>query len=83
MKRNKGTLCSKIHAKIGSHIYWIGLIRLYMELFFDLTLLSILNLHTVDWETQFTGVQISNILSVIILSLVCGLLVFYIVGYFY
>ena len=50
-KRNTGTCMSRLHKRIGNYLYWVGFNRLFMELFFDLALLSILNLHTVDWST--------------------------------
>ena len=72
----------KLHAKLSSYLYWVGLNRFFMELFFDLTLLSILNLHTVDWATQFTSVKVSNVVAVTSLALICGVLTSYIFGYF-
>ena len=48
-----------------------------MELFLELAVLTILNVHTVDWLTQFTSVIISNIVSVSLLTILCGSLVFY------
>ena len=41
----------KIHQKLGSYLYWEGLNRFYIEVFLDLTLQSILNLYTADWNS--------------------------------
>ena len=76
------TCIDSLHAKLSSYLYWVGLNRFYMELFFDVTFLSILNLHTVDWTTQFTSVMASNVVALMSLSLVCGVLTLYIFGYF-
>ena len=53
-----------------------------MEIFLDLAFLSILNLHTVDWASQFICVKISNALSAFILAMICSVLIFYILSYF-
>ena len=52
-----------------------------MELFSDLTFLAILNLYTVDWDTPFQSVQVSNYLSVAVLVIIVGVLLFFIVSY--
>ena len=49
--RNSSQKVNKLYKKLSSYLYWTGLNRLFMELFFDITFLSILNLHTVDWST--------------------------------
>ena len=82
-KLTKVAECIKcLHAKLSSYLYWVGLNRLFMELFFDLSFLSILNLHTVDWATQFSSVMVSNVVALLTLTLVCGILTHYIFGYF-
>ena len=80
--RSVAKCIDNLHAKLSSYLYWVGLNRLYMELFFDVTFLSILNLHMVDWATPFTSVMASNVVVLVSLSLVCGVLTFYIFGYF-
>ena len=45
---------------LGSMLIWNGLIRLYMELYQDLSQSSVLNMYTADWETNFTWVKVSN-----------------------
>ena len=82
MLRSVAKCIDILHAKLSSYLYWVGLNRFYMELFFDVTFLSILNLHTVDWTTQFTSVMASNIVALMSLILVCGVLTLYIFGYF-
>ena len=50
--------------------YWNSLIRLYMSLFQDLALLSILNLDTLEWESRSSSEVYSYILSVVSIVLV-------------
>ena len=71
----------KIHEKLASYLYWAGLNRFFIETFLDLALLSILNLHTADWNSQFVSVKASNIVSVITLTSLSFIMLFYIVGY--
>ena len=52
-----------------------------MELYFDLNFLAILNLYTVDWETEFVSEKASNTVSVLVVALFNFVLVFYLVGY--
>ena len=49
--RNKANFVKSLHAKLGEYLYWRGVNRFFMEFFLDLTFLSILNLHTVNWKT--------------------------------
>ena len=42
-----------------------GLIRLFMEIAFELSLVTVLNMRTVDWETQFRAVKYSTAFSII------------------
>ena len=79
--RNTSTIAFKIHQKIGSYLYWEGFNRLYMELYFDLNFLSILNLHTADWDTAFISERISNYVSAFVLAFVNLVLIVYVVGY--
>ena len=79
--RSRSSIAFKLHHKIGSYLYWTGLNRFYMELYFDLNFLSILNLHTADWDTEFISERISNTASVIVLGFVNLVLIFYMVGY--
>ena len=80
--RNAGKLVPKIHSKLGSYLYWDGINRFFMELFFDLMFLSVLNLNVVDWDTPFTSVKLSNYLAIIILIFTCSVLVYYIIGFY-
>ena len=48
--------CKCLHKsvkKLGKFLLWNSLIRLYMELYQDASLISALNMHTVDWESPF------------------------------
>jgi len=41
----------KLYIKLNSYLYWNGLIRFYMEVYFDFAIMSVLNLEMADWET--------------------------------
>jgi len=41
----------KLYTKLSSYMYWNGLLRFYMEVYFDFAIMSILNLEMADWET--------------------------------
>ena len=41
---------------LGSYLLWNSLIRLYMELYQDLSLISALNMHQVTWQSPFDWV---------------------------
>ena len=76
----KGTLeCLK--KKIEKYFFWNGLIRLFMETFFELALVAVLNVHTVDWSTPFRAVMYSNVLAVLFLVLLGVLSIFLFVFY--
>ena len=81
--RRKNRYIARVHGRLGRrYLYWNGLNRLYMELFFDIVLYAILNLHKVDWQTRFPSVQATNAVSIILMVIVCGIQIFYIVKYF-
>ena len=79
--RKSSRIFSKLHTKISNYLYWDGFHRFYMELFSDLTFLSILNLSTADWNTPFLSVKISNYLSIVTLIIITGVLLVYIVSF--
>ena len=68
-------------AKLKQHIHFNGQIRFFIELYFDVTLFSALNLKTIDWGSPLPWVIYSKILGVIFmalnLALPLTLLVFY------
>ena len=51
-------------------IYWNGLIRLFLELYQDLALLSFLNLYTAEWDSVYDYVCYSNNLSAAVFTVV-------------
>ena len=57
--------CKKIQSKLGFYLYWNGTIRLFFEIFYEIFLLTVLNLHSSDWDRVFTSKVYSNVLSVI------------------
>jgi len=80
INRRTGKLVS-CKGKLSGYFFWNGLIRLFMEIFFEVAFASSLNLYIVDWDTPFAAVKFSNILSLLffITSIVISLLliVFY------
>ena len=82
MTKTRRTCMMKLQQKLGSYLYWNGLTRLYMELFFQLMLLGALNLHTAEWNSPFESVQKSNLISLFIITLICSVLVTFVIIYF-
>ena len=52
---------------LGNYLLWNTLIRLFCEIYFEMLLLAALNLHTVDWDSPFSSVMVSNIFSIFVL----------------
>ena len=72
----------RLHRKIGTYLYWAGLNRFFMELFFDLTFLSILNLITVDdYLSDFPSVTATNIIALLNLIFSGSILALYTISY--
>ena len=61
---------------------WNGPIRFFIEAYFDLVMLTTINLQHADWQTPFVAVEYSNILSVILMA-VTVFLSFFILAYYY
>ena len=59
----------KIRKKMSKYFFWNGLIRLWMEAYFDLILYSIINEETLFWDRKLFYLTVSNILSLICLGL--------------
>ena len=49
---------------MGTYLYFRGILRLFVELFFELMLISSLSLHTVIWNTPFISERFSSALSI-------------------
>ena len=69
INQNSGKLAWARH-KLEAYFFWNGLIRLFMEISFELILTAMLNVHTADWQTPFHEVRFSTALSIISLTLV-------------
>ena len=54
-------------SSLVGYFFWNGLLRLFMETFFDTFLSSVLNVHTADWDSPSSSVQFSNIISLVLL----------------
>jgi hypothetical protein len=39
--------------RLSAYLFWNGPIRLFMEVFFEITFTSSLNLYVIDWDTPF------------------------------
>ena len=59
----------KLKANLGGYYFYNGVLRLFMETFFDLLLASFLNVYVADWESPFPAVRYSNWLSVAVLAM--------------
>ena len=69
--------CNCCKKKCSGTVQWNGSIRFVMEAFFDFLMLVSINLKHSDWQSPFTAVQFSNVLSVILLivTVLLGLLI--------
>ena len=56
----KSKLLGKSLSYFGKYLFWNGFIRLYMEIYFGMALASMLNMYTIDWQSQFQWVKVSN-----------------------
>ena len=79
--RNSCKCSTKIHSTFGNYLYYNGSMRFYMEVFFDVGLLTCLNVHMADWETLFFAEKVSNYMSVFFLVLVIVLPIIFIMYY--
>ena len=43
-----------------------------MEIFFDVSLYSVINIDTVHWQTSFRSVEASNYFSIILFTILCS-----------
>ena len=71
--------CKRINAKLGKYIFWNGSIRLYIEVYFEISLLSLLNINHIEnneYFTDFESSSYSNILSIIYASTIVSIPVF-------
>ena len=69
--RRLGGFAEKLVKKLELYLYFNGSFRFYMEIFLDVCLIASLNLHTVDWDSPFSSVMVSNYLSIVFLVLIC------------
>ena len=46
-------------------LYWNGIVRLFMEIYMNLTLFSLLNLKTIEWGTNLPAVNFSNTFAIL------------------
>ena len=49
--RNCCKFIKKVDQKLKKYLFWNGLQRFYMEIFFEIALLSALNIHQANWDT--------------------------------
>ena len=55
----------KANDKLGDYLFWNGTLRLFMELYMEVTLLTLFNLKVIDWETGFKAVFFNNLFVII------------------
>ena len=63
----------KIVNFLATYLFFNGLIRLYMEIYLGMALASVLNMHTVDWQSPFKWVTFSNYSGLVALILITTL----------
>ena len=80
--RNSLRCINILYQNVSSYFNWDTVNRLFFEMFFDFALFSVLNLHTVDWQSEFPSIRTSNAVSAVALTLICATLAFYIASYF-
>ena len=69
--RTLGDFAAKVVKKLELYLYFNGSFRFYMEIFLDVCLIASLNLLTVDWDSPFPSVKVSNYLSIVFIFLIC------------
>ena len=70
-RRSLGNFGQNTVKKMEGYLLFNGSIRFCMEIFFDVLLIASLNLHTIEWDSPFIAVQVSNYLSIALLALIC------------
>ena len=59
----------KIKHKLGAFLFWNGIIRVIMETYMEVSLISVLNISVVYWQTDDSYIQASSICALVFLSL--------------
>ena len=78
------TFCcmKRVHKRLGTLLIWNGLIRVFMELYLELALLSLHNVTNLEWPSNSPLYLASNILAIFFLGLVCVIPIVLVVIYF-
>ena len=77
------TYClKKVHMRLSALLLWNGLIRLFIELYLETALLSMYNVHNLEWPSNSPLHIASNILAIIFLTLV-GAIPIFLLYFFY
>lgn len=61
-------LCPKVSIavdKLGGYLFWNGTLRIFMELYMEVTLLTFLNLKALKWEKSFAAVNVNGVLVIV------------------
>lgn len=61
--------CASLRTKLEGYFFWNGILRFYIETFFDLVLAAALNVYTADWDSGNSSEKFSNYMSAIVLIL--------------
>ena len=59
-----------LRRRLGKYLFWNTLIRLFCEMFFEMFLLATLNIKTIDWDSPFVGVLVSNIAAIAVVVVI-------------
>ena len=65
----------KIRNKLSAHLFWNSLLVLFMEMYMETALLSMLNLSSLEWPEQSLFVA-SNVLAIFFFALVIVIPIF-------
>ena len=74
---------SKMLNHLGKYLFWNGFIRLYMEIYLSMALASILDIYTVDKQSPFKWVKVSNYSALISLIIIALLPILFFVPFYF
>ena len=58
---------------LANFLFWNGLLRLFIEIYSGMALASVLNTYTVDWQSPFKWVSVSNYSGLISLIIIVSI----------
>ena len=64
---------SYLNNKVKRYLYWNGSIRFFTESYMSFTLMALINVKHLDWESDFIATQICNYFAIFVIVLSCSL----------